>query len=175
MTVPGVPPFTHEHFFLVIGHICIYFSTLDFFVTAVILVLVDRKRYATGFPVGHNATLGQKLRFLKELSVSDVTNAEVLKDIQASIDGAILVSKKRNRFIHDQLVFSPDEVAKGNIERVKLKIKKDYTFDWDSEKINMRDLYDLLGEIGHYQGLYGQFINRLNSPRTRCIPNEDSQ
>lgn len=154
--------YTNEDFFRVFGHISIFFSTWDFFVTAIIprLVRLDCK-----LPDLSTATLGQKLRYIQTLTPEQAVNTGVLKQIQSVLPVAIEKSQKRNRFIHDQWLFKPDLIAQGSIERLALSNGEGpigRTLDFQSETFTLQQLYSFLEEIGEQQKVFAQIVNELN-------------
>ena len=106
--------YRNEDFLRIIGHISVFFATLDFFVSEVMILLTGR------VPFSDTATLGQKFDLLSKLKASDVTSAGVLLDLQVELPRAQAVAKERNRYIHDQWIFDSQLVAAGRIRRLKL-------------------------------------------------------
>src|SRR5690242_5786908 len=109
----------NDDFFRVFGRISIFFATWDFFVTVLIGEVL---RNDVVLPKLDNWTLGRKLRYFEKLEGQHVSNPSLLKQIRDLLPLAFEVSEKRNRFIHDQWVFWPAMIARGDIERVSLTI-----------------------------------------------------
>lgn len=154
---------SNEDFFQVFGHISIFFATWDFFVTAIIIRIVHA-HYK--LPDLSGLTLGQKLRYLEGLKPEQSLNASVLARIQSALPQAIEMSKQRNRFIHDQWVFSPDNIKKGCIDRIPLKVVAGAghrTFSLEAETYSLSHLYEFLGKIGDQQKAFHEFLNELSA------------
>lgn len=148
----------NEDFFQIIGQITIFFATLDLLTT---ILMTKLNKSSTRSKIKGHTTLTQKFRILKDYSANEVVDIEVLKSIKEILPEAIKISKKRNRFIHDQWIFIPEKIELGKIERAvvvgveenRTELKKvDHTLD---------DLYALLREIGSIQKIIGNLIHRL--------------
>ena len=104
-TLEVIMLYRNEDFFQVIGRISVFFSTWDLLTTLLTMRLVKRQ---TRLPVNFDRrTLPQKLRFLGELSAPEVVDPDVLKEVKLELPAALSVAGKRNRYIHDQWVFTP--------------------------------------------------------------------
>src|SRR5260221_5926104 len=107
--------YRNENFFQVIGEFTIFFATLDFFVSELILRIVHREGVTTKLPFRATDTLAEKLRILECLTPEQVANDELLAEIKNVLPEAQAASRERNRYIHDQWVFSPDIIREGKI------------------------------------------------------------
>src|SRR5271169_6971775 len=103
--------YRNEDFFRIIGHISVFFATVDFFVSEVMIRLTALP--GASVPFSDTATLGQKFERLGKLTSGDVTNPEVLSALHVELPRARAVAKERKRYIHDQWVFEPQLVASG--------------------------------------------------------------
>jgi hypothetical protein len=163
----GVIVRRNEDCFRVFGHICVFFATLDFFVSIVVMRVV---RLGTKLPDLSSATLGQKLRFLSDLKPENTVNEAVLAQIQDALPEAIEVGKTRNRFIHDLWKFAPEAVEDGFIERSSLAFNESAfarTIDISSERYSLNDLYGFLEQVGEQQKFFASFWRVFHSPSNR--------
>ncbi len=143
---------TQESVFRIIGHITIFYSTLDFFVNRFIFENVTENYKLTHKPLSDFATLGQKLDLIKQLKEEDVKSVQTIKAVSMFIDEAIAVAKERNRFIHDLWKFAPEDLANNRITRLTPTNLKKWTFDFKtSEPYTEASLNDLLNRIGQLQ------------------------
>ena len=148
-----------------IGHITVFFSTLDFFVTRFIIELVTDDYKATKPSLNDNTTLGAKLARIEKLQDQDVISPQVLQHIKNFLPEAMEVSRIRNRFMHDQWVFNPETLAKGIINRVEFTDLKGWNTD---SKLPMpyteKDLEDVLSRIGALQTVFANAVETLQRP-----------
>lgn len=143
---------TKEQIFQIFGHISVFYSTLDFFVTVFIFDIVNEEYKSINRPLRDDTTLGTKLRIIKELEESNVTSIESLQKSRIFIDEAILVSKERNRFIHDNWSFAPTDLNQGRISRMSLINLGKWGIDTEhSDFYTMEDLENLLSRLGKLQ------------------------
>jgi hypothetical protein len=153
---------TNETFFQIFGHISVFFATWDFLVTTIITRLVCPQRIELKRLEG--ATLGQKLHYLQGIGEADTVNPELYRRLQAVLPKALKVAELRNRFIHDQWKFAPEDVNRGVIERHALKlgqVDSEVTFAFVSERYSLEQLYEFLGEIGEQQQVFCAFLSAL--------------
>lgn len=111
---------TEEEVFQIFGRISVVYSTLDFIITVLIMEIVNDNYKSPKNALNDNMTLGKKLDIIKNLEDSDVKSAVALQSVNKFIDDAILISKERNRFMHDQWLFAPNDLAEGKISKLTL-------------------------------------------------------
>lgn len=140
--------YKNEDFFQIIGHISIFFATLDFFVSVLLTDIV--KETCTETPK-LNDTLGKKLRFLKSLAEKDVNNIVCLMELKKNIDEAIEISDERNRYIHDQWIFDEKKIKQGYIRRIKIIGTRHIKIVEEQESLSLNDLQVFLKKIGNMQ------------------------
>ena len=146
------------------GHITVFFSTLDFFVTLFIIEIVSVEYKASKQPLNDYTTLGKKLRLIQNLSETDVIAPEVLVTVKQELDEAISVANERNRFMHDQWVFDPTTLEKGIINRMAFVDLKNWKTN-SSGKIpySEADLQSLQDRIASLQELFVDALNKVKS------------
>jgi hypothetical protein len=150
---------TQEGIFKIIGHITIFYATLDFFVTRFIFESVTEEYKSKNKPMTDFITLGQKLDLISNLQDIDVKSADALKQAKLSMDEAKAVAKERNRFIHDLWKFDPRDLENGQITRMSQINLKTWKYDFKvSDAYTEQDLYGLLGRIGHLQKIFGDLV-----------------
>lgn len=157
-----------QNIFQIFGHITVFYSTLDFFVTMFILELVSSDYKASNQPLKDSTTLGQKLRIIEKLGDKDVISKEILRDTKTFLVEAILVANERNRFMHDQWEFHPDNLEKGIIRRMAIVGLKDWKPSLrDSEPYTEADLRTLLARIGRLQTQFADAAKKLQALSTK--------
>ncbi|MFH1509418.1 MAG: hypothetical protein ABIE68_04600 [bacterium] len=144
-----------EDFFQVIGHVSVFFSTLDVLTSILISELV--KKSVANKPK-YDDTLGIKFRFLKGLNNEDVNSVKTLKKLNGLIDEAIKISDERNRYIHDLWVFDDKNIRKGYIDRLRMKGTNKIGFEKEVSTLSINDLYVFLKGIGNMQESIGKMI-----------------
>jgi hypothetical protein len=152
---------TNEHFFQVIGQISVFFSTWDLLTTLLIIRLAKRQ---TPLPALARQTLPQKLHFLRNLTPEKVVDPEVLDRIQSALPDALSVAEKRNRFIHDQWVFSPESVPVGEISLVSIEVavgSEGRTIKMPTHKLRLDELHAFLETLGAQQKAFAMMLDRL--------------
>jgi hypothetical protein len=157
---------TNEDFFKVFGHISVFFATWDFFVTAIITRLVCSERINLRRLEG--STLGQKLRYLQGISEEDTVSPGLCRRMQAELTTALEVAELRNRFIHDLWKFASEDVDRGAIERLTLKLRQEefaVTLAFATERYTLEQLYEFLKQIGEQQRVFSQFLAETPDPR----------
>ncbi|MBN1292662.1 MAG: hypothetical protein JXB48_12550 [Candidatus Latescibacteria bacterium] len=152
--------YRNEDFFQVFGRICIFFATLDFFVSEVIIRLIKTNRQ---IQLSENMTLGQKFKIISDLSPDQVIDPDILFDIKKILPEAIDVSRERNRYIHDQWVFNPELISKGKINRFTLNFPPQTAYINKQTELTINDLDAFLKRIGELQKKFGAFLDRLPS------------
>ena len=152
---------TNEDFFRVFGHISVFFATLDFLVTTLLLRLVDKEKIEGISKISDRSTLQHKLKLLEKLAPHHVTSVDVLADAQALLPGAFKVSEERNRYTHDQWMFKSDEIPNGVIYRLRFDGLESWSLGFIQERLTIADLYAFLNEIGSLQFGFQDLVNRL--------------
>lgn len=148
----------NEDFFQVIGHISVFFSTLDFMTSVLITKLIisnEKSRFKD------NTTLTQKFRIIEDYKEHEVSNIDILNELKEFMPEAIEISKKRNRFIHDQWIFRPENIEIGKIERAMVIGLEGNKTQLETFNHSLEDLYQLLNEIGSIQKKVGALLGRL--------------
>jgi len=153
--------FKNEDFFQKIGHICIFFATLDFFITLLFLRLIKDPKSKSLKNLNDNSTLRQKIELLNSVHESDVIDPKVLINFKKNYDKLVKIADERNRYIHDQWVFIEEDVAVGNITRLHLTDFRKGVITPIPHKVNIKDFDDFLKEIGGMQKLIGELANRV--------------
>jgi hypothetical protein len=139
---------THNDFFQEIGHISVFFATLDLFVSQVIDELTPYPA-----PFKENSTLGQKLNILGDFKSEDVINPEMLAHLKTFLPRAKVAAAERNRYIHDQWIFDPKLISQGRIRRNRYSLKT-----LDSKEMSIQDLTIFRDELGELQKVFAQAI-----------------
>ena len=137
-----------EDFFQILGNISRVFATLDFFMTMLICRLLDAKEIKRN-KIKSTTTLGGKTRIMKKLKSADVNYPKVLKKIQKIIPEIEKINKKRNRYEHDQWVFSKS-IESGKIKRIEIKIKDQLNanvFDIKETTLDISSLKKIIKEV----------------------------
>lgn len=151
--------YSNDDFFRVIGHISVFFATLDLFTSEVIVRLMPGDPTTTP-PFPENSTLGQKLALLEKLKSTEVTNSDVLLDLQEGLPRAQAAAKERNRYMHDQWVFDSGLIAQGRIRRVRLVFGS--PLKANIQELTIQDLQAFLSEVGELQKVFAQALKILN-------------
>ena len=118
-------------------------------------------------------TLGQKLTILEHLTEDEVSDPNVLNDIQKALPDVQEVSRERNRYIHDQWIFRPDDIPEGKIGRAKLDIAQDGGLSIDTTELTIEELYKFLNRIGEFQKQFAGFVNRLHKNNSKKAEQKD--
>jgi hypothetical protein len=153
--------YTNESFFEVIGHISVLFSTWDVLTSLLIIRLVKRR---SRLPDLDRKTLGQKLQLLMDLTPNDVVDAAVLDQVLLAVPEALPVAEKRNRFIHDQWMFSPETVLIGEIVLLSVEVvmgSAGRTFNMVPTKFHITDLGEFLDTVGKQQVVFHALLELL--------------
>lgn len=153
--------YTNENFFEVIGHTSVLFSTWDILTSLLLIRLVKRQ---TLLPDLDRKTLGQKLQLLKGLASNDVVDVAVLERVQSALPEALPVAEKRNRFIHDQWLFSPETVVVGEIVLLSVEVvmgSEGRTFSMVPTTFHITDLQGFLDTLGKQQVIFHGFLELL--------------
>lgn len=130
------------------GKISVFYSTLDFLVTIYILEIVNAQSNEPKNLL--HKTLGQKFNIIKNLKKEDVKSFESLQALHSIMEDAISVSNERNRFIHDQWIFNPDDLIKGKISKFSID-------DFDSKVFyTEEDFKNLLKRLEDLHNIFNQ-------------------
>jgi len=150
----------NEDFEKVLGKISIFFATLDF-LSSRLIVELDIQDVEKLFK--SNATLNQKFGLLNKLTETQVKQRETFKKLKEILPKAIDLSEQRNRFIHDQWVFNPNNISEGKIERIEIVNFHKSNFKIQKTIHTIENLYALLGEIGKIQIQIGNLLNEIKT------------
>jgi hypothetical protein len=141
---------SNQDFFQEIGHISVFFATLDFFVS----ILIDQITInPQAISLAGTSTLAQKFRFLSKLNSEEVRDIVKLNEVKKYLSRAKMAAQERNRYIHDQWVFAPDLIPQGRIRRSRYSSKR-----WDTKELSMSDLIAFRAELGELQKIFGNLI-----------------
>ena len=154
-----------DDFYILFGKISTLFSSLDFFVTSVILKLIKNP---TTKKITNNTTLGQKLRILKSLTPSDVVDIEILNCTNSIINTAIIVSDDRNRFIHDLWVFNESNISQGIITKHRMTGLNDFELRVGEDicEYTLKDLDAEVQKILFIEAFFAELLHRLDNTTT---------
>lgn len=154
--------YRNEDFFQVFGHISVFFTTLDFFVTATLLQLVDKDKRVRAIAMADRTTLQQKFRLFEKLEERQVIDHALLGEIKSILPRALTVGERRNRFVHDLWKFAPNDISAGRIGRSRIQGLDRWTVRVvQEEETTIDELYTFLREIGTLQKDFGAFLGRL--------------
>jgi len=146
--------YTNENFFQIIGKISIVFATLDFFTTQLIFRLISAEYY-DDLGITDSTTLGQKLKKLEKLKEENIDYPAALVELRKILPKAISFAEERNRYIHDQWVFTESEISYGKIFRVRIRRKNNLNINFSDVEENktliIEDLNDFCDEIINMQ------------------------
>jgi hypothetical protein len=149
--------YTMDDFLQVIGRISVFFATLDFITSLVIIELIGRES-TLPLPFSEKSTLTHKFYALEKMDPGKTSSPQVLNEIKLLLPHAIEVANERNRYIHDQWMFRPDLVRAGKIGRVrmnfvqKLGVPSEFSID---------DLNQFLRSIGELQNQFSKFYGSI--------------
>lgn len=161
--------YVNEDFFQILGHISVFFATLDFLVTLLMMRLIDYEKTKHKSPINEKTTLKQKFRILRDLSDDKVFDVDILTKFREFLDEAIEISEKRNRYIHDQWLFSPELIKSGKIGRLTLTQIAEGTINPKGEKLTIEELKEFLNEIGSLQKRVNELFDKL--PQSNQLKN----
>lgn len=134
-----------DEIFNMLGHITVFFATLDFLTTSLIFYLVTDEFKENKKRLSDAMTLANKFRFLQSLADDDVKNLDVLNRVRDFLDEAILIAQERNRFMHDQWEFKEDNLKDGVIKLFKITGLKEWKWKTeDGVEYNIEKLRELL-------------------------------
>ena len=155
--------YCEDDYFKVFGNITVYFATLDFLVSELIMRLLPTPPNAHQLkpPYNERSTLGQKLNILREMTAEHVVHPELLTRVQTILPEAIEVSEKRNRYMHDLWVFDPTMICKGEIGRLQIEITKGWLPSFKNNHHTIAELNEFLKILGRQQKTFGGFLNEL--------------
>jgi hypothetical protein len=154
----GLNMYSDDDFFRILGHISVFFATLDLFASEVILRLTGWTS-GTALPFGETATLGHKLTLLGEMRPEHVANSAVLLDLQRELPRAQTAARERNRYIHDQWIFDPTLIPQGRIRRARWPLGQAAV-----QELTLQELHSFLQEIGQLQRVFAGAL-RILHPR----------
>lgn len=138
------------NYMVVVGWITILFSTIDYYISEIILRLINDPD-PNRLPFTDKTTLGRKLCFIEKLRPEQVTNIEALSAIQALLPEAMKISEERNRYIHDQWILKEALLKENKICRIRLRVTPDHKICGEETLLSMDDLQKCFAEIGELQ------------------------
>ena len=151
---------TKEEIFQFIGHVTVFYATLDVFMAILCHTLVPY-----GSPVRRkirgSMTLGQRSQLLAELDADTVTSPQTLIELQKVLPEIIKLSEIRNRFIHDQWVFDEQNLKRGEIDSFRIELSKDGKLLRDTTRYTRETMNSLIGRIGEAQKVVGNVMGRV--------------
>lgn len=138
--------------FRVFGHISVFYSTWDTMIGYFLHKIVNEEYKAKNLPPKKNSTIGQKLDLIDNLNENDVNSTSSLNFVRGFLKDAKVISRLRNRYIHDNWLFKPEDLAIGKISRMTFYIDSDWKYTAD-EKVyyDMNELQELLTKLGNMQ------------------------
>ena len=151
-------PLSTEEVFQKIGHLSVFYSTLDMLVGILAFGLGPEKFSRSG------VTLGQRLKFLETLKETDCPHPVVLKELQLRLSELMEVADKRNRTLHDLWSFNDENLRKGILRRGRIKLdakKLAGLVEWTT--MTIEDLDTLLEEVGTAQKLAGTLAQKMGT------------
>jgi hypothetical protein len=152
----------NEDFFEVFGLISVQFATLDVFVTLSILRLVAHDQRVKKIAMNNRTTLGQKIRIIQRLESRNVVKHDVLVQLHQLLPTALILSEKRNRFIHDLWLFDPEAVWIGKITRLTIEQLPNWKFaPTRAEEHSLDSLREFVNEIGSMQKSFAAILEKL--------------
>lgn len=114
--------------------------------------------------INDRTTLGQKLNILSKLEEKDVEHPLVIIDLKKLLPEACEIAEERNRYIHDQWIFNELKIAKGEINRLKIKRKNQLNinvFETDEKTFNINSLKDFLNKVIDIQERVGKIVDSI--------------
>jgi len=151
---------TQKLVFEMLGRITVFYATLDLLVSKLYLELILSDKASN---VNDTDLLPTKFKALKSLKETDVVSVVALDEIKMFADDAISLAKTRNRFLHDQWVFNPNDLAAGEIRRIKLSGIKERMLKTESCTHSYQDLEDLLKNLGEMQEKVGKVLEDVTA------------
>jgi hypothetical protein len=158
-----------EEVFDLLGHITIFFATLDFLTTLLIYDIITDEYKKNHNPLRDNTTLKQKFVLLKNLKITDVKSEPLLIEIHNFIEEAISISEERNRFMHDQWVFDDKYLEKDTIRKIKIGGLNKWEIKTEESNHSLQDIQSLLISIGKMQYKVNDALKELKNPRSKCV------
>lgn len=154
-----------EEIFQFIGHVTVFYATLDVFMAMLCHTLVP-----CGSParrkIRGSMTLGQRARLLAELDADTVTSPKILIELQKALPEIIELSEIRNRFIHDQWVFNEQNLKRGEIDSFRIEFNKDGKLLRETTLYTRATMKSLIGRIGEAQKVVGNVMGKLGVSQT---------
>lgn len=153
---------TKEEVLQLIGHVTVFYATLDVFVATLCHSLipygsVDRRRLRGAM------TLGQRAKLLGELDSESVTNPDALREFQSRLPEIIELSEIRNRFIHDQWNFNQENLARGEIVSLRFEFGRDGGLLTENTHYTAATMRALLKRVGEAQGIVTAALAMVSS------------
>lgn len=153
---------TQHQVFQIFGHITVFYATLDFLISAFIIEILTDSYKRSHKPFDSSSTLGKKFHYIKNIQKVDVISERILADAHSIIDEALDIANERNRFIHDNWMFSPNDLINDRIRRTTITLEDSWNFKVDhSEAYTEHDLTQLLQRIGQLQMKFGDMLDLL--------------
>ena len=149
-----------EDVFQILGHITIFFSTLDIMTTKLILELVTEEYKSKNRPLNERATLKARFRLLQSLKDHDVKSVEAITVIREFLSEALEVAEERNRFMHDQWEFKEENLIEGFINRCKSVGLVEWKLKNEKVKYTIPELTALLNRIVKLQIMVGDILTK---------------
>jgi hypothetical protein len=158
---------TKEEIFQFIGHVTVFYATLDVFMAVLCHTLVP---YGSPFrrKIRGSMTLGQRSRLLAELDAETVTNPEALIELQKALPEIIELSEIRNRFIHDQWVFNEQNLERGDVECLRIEFSKDGKLLRETTRYTRATMNRLIRRIGEAQKVVGNVMGKVGGSAGPC-------
>jgi hypothetical protein len=144
-----------------IGHLSVFYSTLDFFVELLILGLV-----ASGKSTKAGVTLGQKVTFLQKLDPSDTVDPALFGEFSKSLPQLKVLADKRNRLLHDQWSFSQENLRRGVVALMRIDLESENLAEMlKSADYDLSYFQTLLSEVGDAQKAVMATVEKLGGIR----------
>ena len=151
---------TKEEIFQFIGHVTVFYATLD-----VLMSMLCQSLIPYGSPVRRkirgSMTLGQRARLLADLDAGTVTNSKALIELQKALPEIIELSEIRNRFIHDQWVFDEQNLERGDIDSFRIEFSKDGNLIRETTRYTRTTMKRIIGRIGEAQKVVGNVMGKV--------------
>jgi len=162
-------PVTQSQVFQMIGHLSVFYSTLDFFVEVLILGLVGPEKSSKA-----GVTLGQRLKFLQKLDPADTKNPAVFGEFLTYLPEFLVLADKRNRLLHDQWNFSEENLERGVVALMRIDLDSDdFVGMLRFADYELSFFETLLSEVGEAQKVVMSSVTQLGgirlSNRQGCV------
>ena len=148
---------TQEEIFQLIGHISVFYSTLDMILATACHTLIpfgatERRSLRP------NMTLGQRARLLEDLDPHTTINPDALLDFQKHIPEIVELAGLRNRFLHDQWLFSDKALKEGVMIAHRFEFTADGELRQSDTRFTVESFREVLNRVGRAQMLAGSFL-----------------